>query len=59
VTDSSCLEGQLVGELFNAYIGGIIAGALELISGKPFRGIETKCVAKGDDYCQFEYQRTE
>jgi predicted hydrocarbon binding protein len=57
VTDSSCSEGQPVGELFSAYIGGTLAGALELILNKPLKATETKCLAKGDGYCEIECQK--
>jgi KaiC/GvpD/RAD55 family RecA-like ATPase/predicted hydrocarbon binding protein len=35
------------------YIAGTLAGATELVLGKKVRCHETKCVAKGDDYCEF------
>jgi KaiC/GvpD/RAD55 family RecA-like ATPase/predicted hydrocarbon binding protein len=57
VTDSSCSEGQPVGELFSAYIGGTLAGALELILNKPLKATETKCLAKGDGYCEIECRK--
>jgi predicted hydrocarbon binding protein len=35
------------------YLAGALAGAAELVLGKNVRCTETKCVTKGDDYCQF------
>jgi KaiC/GvpD/RAD55 family RecA-like ATPase/predicted hydrocarbon binding protein len=35
------------------YLAGSLAGAAELILGKPIKCIETKCSAKGDEYCEF------
>lgn len=35
------------------YLAGTLAGALELVLGKKVHCDETKCEAKGDDYCEF------
>jgi KaiC/GvpD/RAD55 family RecA-like ATPase/predicted hydrocarbon binding protein len=35
------------------YLAGTLAGAAELVLGKKVRCDETKCVSKGDDYCEF------
>ena len=38
---------------------GIIAGLLEVLTGKKVKVKEVKCVAKGDDYCEFVAERYE
>jgi len=38
---------------------GVIAGALEALTRKPYTVEETKCSVLGDEYCQFEVKRKE
>jgi KaiC/GvpD/RAD55 family RecA-like ATPase/predicted hydrocarbon binding protein len=40
------------------YLAGEIAGAVGVIMGKPVICTETKCIARGDDYCEFDCQVT-
>lgn len=35
------------------FITGLLEGVVESISGKEVKGKETKCIAKGDRYCEF------
>ena len=40
------------------FIRGYLAGALSTILNAEIGLIETKCAAKGDDYCEFQIQRS-
>ncbi|GEM_PF-2619073 len=35
-------------------LAGIFAGGATRVLGKPYSAVETKCIAKGDDYCEFK-----
>ncbi|MEK9178897.1 MAG: 4-vinyl reductase [Patescibacteria group bacterium] len=41
----------------DAYLSGILAGTLQAVTGKVLVCIETKCIAKGDNYCFFEIKQ--
>jgi predicted hydrocarbon binding protein len=51
----SCTGLPNLGESVCYYLGGQLAGAIEVIIGKPVGWIETKCQAKGDPYCEFKF----
>jgi predicted hydrocarbon binding protein len=40
-----------------SYISGLIAGAMTVVTGKPFEVQETHCIAKGDKHCRFLIKR--
>jgi predicted hydrocarbon binding protein len=37
----------------DAYIAGIIEGTLKKATNQKWQVDETKCIANGDDYCEF------
>lgn len=37
----------------NSFLRGFLVGLISLLFNSPCRGIETKCVNKGDPYCEF------
>jgi predicted hydrocarbon binding protein len=39
------------------WIRGFVAGFLSLVSGQPVEAVETKCLAVGDDHCEFEIHK--
>jgi predicted hydrocarbon binding protein len=44
-----------LGESICYYLGGQLAGAIEVIIGRSIGFVETMCQAKGDSYCEFKY----
>lgn len=44
-----------LGESLCYYLGGELAGAIEIIIGKNLGFVETKCQARGDSLCEFKY----
>nr|MDO8100648.1 ATPase domain-containing protein [Candidatus Njordarchaeota archaeon] len=58
IRNSLCSQGQQSDKPMAPYLAGTLAGAVEVILGKPVKCTETKCQAKGDDYCEFECQLT-
>ncbi|WXG46673.1 MAG: ATPase domain-containing protein [Candidatus Atabeyarchaeum deiterrae] len=53
VRHSLCSMNERSDKPTGQYLAGALAGATELALGKKVQCIETKCVAKGDDYCEF------
>lgn len=49
----SCTGLPNLGESVCYYLGGQLAGAVEVVVGKPVGFVETKCQAKGDPCCEF------
>jgi predicted hydrocarbon binding protein len=41
------------------FLRGIIAGASSIVTGREMHCLEIKCVAKGDEYCEFEVMTPE
>lgn len=39
-----------------AFVAGGLAGILQVATKKEWKGRETKCIAKGDDHCEFELE---
>ncbi|MEM4217734.1 MAG: 4-vinyl reductase, partial [Candidatus Methanomethylicaceae archaeon] len=37
----------------NSFLRGFLVGLISILFNSPCRGIETKCVNKGDPYCEF------
>jgi len=58
VRNSLCSQGQQSDKPMAPYLAGTLAGALEVILGKPVKCTETKCQAKGDECCEFECRVT-
>jgi predicted hydrocarbon binding protein len=50
----SCTGLPNLGESVCYYLGGQLAGAVEVIIGKSIGFVETKCQAKGDSCCEFK-----
>jgi len=53
----NCFECELgigTGKPFSHLVRGMIAGVLTALLGVKMTAIETKCIAKGDPYCEFE-----
>ena len=44
------------GRPVSQFIRGHISGLLTKILGKDVRAVETKCIAKGDLYCEFSVE---
>jgi KaiC/GvpD/RAD55 family RecA-like ATPase/predicted hydrocarbon binding protein len=53
VRHSLCSLSEKSDKPMGQYLAGALAGAAELVLGKKVQCTETKCVAKGDNYCQF------
>lgn len=56
VMNSLCTESAQTGKPMNPYLAGMFAGVVESVLSKPIECAELKCVAKGDDYCEFVCQ---
>ena len=50
-------EGQRSPSQGSHFLRGHMTALVDGIWGKSFAGLETKCVARGDDYCEFEFGR--
>jgi len=50
---ASCTGLPDIGESVCYYLGGQLAGAMEVAIGKKVGMVETKCQAKGDSLCEF------
>lgn len=46
-----------IGMKLDVFLAGIIEGALNQASGEKWRVDETKCLANGDDCCEFSCKR--
>ncbi len=53
VDHSLCSMSERSDKPMGQYLAGALAGAAELVLGKKVQCNETKCLAKGDNYCQF------
>jgi KaiC/GvpD/RAD55 family RecA-like ATPase/predicted hydrocarbon binding protein len=53
VSNSLCAEGPQTGKPMNPYLAGLFAGVVESVLSKPIKCVELKCVAKGDNHCEF------
>jgi KaiC/GvpD/RAD55 family RecA-like ATPase/predicted hydrocarbon binding protein len=53
VANSLCSESVQTGRPMNPYLAGVFAGVVESVLSKPIKCVELKCVAKGDDCCEF------
>jgi KaiC/GvpD/RAD55 family RecA-like ATPase len=53
VRNSLCSLAKRSDKPMNPHIAGLIAGVLGLATGRTARCTETKCVALGDDFCEF------
>ena len=49
-----CELGRDSGKLFSQFLRGAIAGFASKVTGRDVVVVETKCIAKGDSYCEFE-----
>ncbi|MEM4576193.1 MAG: 4-vinyl reductase [Candidatus Nezhaarchaeales archaeon] len=49
-----CEEGIGAGKPYSQWVRGSIAGIFTSILNIEVKAIETKCIAKGDPYCEFE-----
>nr|MDO8132938.1 ATPase domain-containing protein [Candidatus Njordarchaeum guaymaensis] len=58
VRNSLCSQGQRSEKPMAPYLAGTFAGAVEVILGRLVKCTEIKCMAKGDDYCEFECRET-
>nr|MDO8099777.1 V4R domain-containing protein [Candidatus Njordarchaeota archaeon] len=58
VRNSLCSLSKDFSRPMGPYLSGVFAGVLEFLLGKPIRCVETKCVAKGDEYCEFTCEKT-
>jgi predicted hydrocarbon binding protein len=54
MTDGFECTGLTSKECCSHYIRGHLAGAMSAFFGIDLKGVETKCLAKGDKYCEFE-----
>lgn len=52
-------EGRQSAFPYSQFLRGYLAGAFSVIFGSEATCTETKCVAKGDDACEFEIARVE
>lgn len=59
VTNSLCSRHQIASTVVHPYLAGVLAGVVESLLNKPFKCVETRCLAKGDDYCGFECRRAD
>jgi len=59
VTNCLCSRYPIVGAVVDPYLAGVLAGVVESLLNRPFRCTETRCMAKGDDYCGFECRRVD
>jgi predicted hydrocarbon binding protein/KaiC/GvpD/RAD55 family RecA-like ATPase len=53
-----CSQYQQSDKPMAPYLAGAVAGAVGVILGKPVKCKETRCMAKGDDYCEFDCRVT-
>jgi KaiC/GvpD/RAD55 family RecA-like ATPase/predicted hydrocarbon binding protein len=54
VTNSPiCLYFKDQGRPINFVLAGALGGIAEVIRNEPFECVEEKCIAKGDDYCEY------
>lgn len=53
-----CLYFKNHGKVMNFILAGALAGIAEVIGNEPFDCIEERCIAKGDDYCEYAVQRS-
>ena len=52
---SDCFDIENIGKAICYSIGGNIAGSLEVALDRQLGFVETKCVAKGDSWCEFKF----
>lgn len=53
ITNSLCSETKNSSKPMSPYLAGVFAGVVESLLNSPTECIEIKCMAKGDDYCEF------
>jgi len=54
-----CELGQSAGRPFSHYVRGVIAGYASEIFNRDMQARETRCIAMGDPYCEFEVKPRE
>lgn len=52
-----CKIAKLIGQAGSYFAKGMLAGFLSKLFGVDIRGDEIKCIAKGDEYCEFRFYK--
>jgi predicted hydrocarbon binding protein/KaiC/GvpD/RAD55 family RecA-like ATPase len=56
ITNSVCVGSNDLGKPANPFLSGMFAGVIESLLGRKVKCTETRCMAQGDEYCEFTCQ---